>query len=251
MFDKAADYYDTFRPSYPSEIVDKIIRTTNITSNSKLLEIGAGSGKATLLFAPHNYEILCVDPGENLVKNGRIKFSEYNKINFVVARFEELDLLPKQYDVVFSAQSFHWIPQPIGYEKCSYILRDNGHLALFWNMYITYNNELDHELIEISNKYGGFADFLTVEGCEERIESIIAGIENSSHFNTPVIHRALWNQRYTADEYIGFVQTGNSFVQKSESEKLEAYADIRMLADKHGGFIDRPCLCVLYIASKK
>ncbi|MHB8127371.1 MAG: hypothetical protein ACYDEX_00030 [Mobilitalea sp.] len=25
MFDKAAEYYDTFRPSYPSEIIEKII----------------------------------------------------------------------------------------------------------------------------------------------------------------------------------------------------------------------------------
>jgi len=251
MFDRAAEYYDTFRPSYPSEIVDKIISATNITSNSKLLEIGAGSGKATTLFVPYNYEILCVDPGENLVKNGRIKFSEYNKIKFEVARFEELNLLPKYYDVVFSAQSFHWIPQPIGYEKCSYILKDNGHLALFWNMYITYDNELDQELIELSNKYGGFADFLTKNGCEERIESIKTGIENSGHFNTPLIHRVLWNQRYTADEYFGFALTGNHFVQKSELEKSKAYDDIGKLAFKHGGIINRPYLCVLYIASKK
>ena len=51
MFDKAADYYDKYRPSYPREIIDTLIAETQIKENSKLLEIGAGSGKATELLA--------------------------------------------------------------------------------------------------------------------------------------------------------------------------------------------------------
>jgi SAM-dependent methyltransferase len=251
MFDQTAEYYDRFRPSYPMDIVNNIISRTSINHKSKLLEIGAGSGKATELFAPFKFDIYCVEPGENLVRNGRIKFSEFSNVRFEVARFEDLDLLPQQYDVIFSAQSFHWVPQPIGYEKCAYALKDDGYLALFWNMYITYDNDLDNELLEVSKKHGGFADFLSVDGCERRIELIVASIENSGHFKSPLIHRVFWSQAYTADEYFGFVQTGNSFVQKSDEEKLNAYHDIEKLADKHGGVINRPYLCVLYLTYKK
>lgn len=251
MFDQTAEYYDTFRPSYPREIIKKIVSSTHVNPHSKLLEIGAGSGKATALFEPYGLDILCIEPGENLVRNGRIKFSEFENIKFEVGRFEEIDLPERQYDVIFSAQAFHWIPQPIGYEKCAYTLKDNGYLALFWNMYITYDNELDHELLELSNKYGGFSDFLSSEGCEKRIDSIVAGIENSGYFNTPEVHRVLWNHVYTAEEYFGFVNTGNSFVQKSEEEKANAFNDIKKLAEKHGGSIHRPYLCVLYLASMK
>lgn len=251
MFDQTAEYYDTFRPSYPVEIIDKIISATNVNSHSKLLEIGAGSGKATILFMPHNLKIHCVEPGENLVRKGRIKFDKTDNIEFEVGRFEELDLLPKQYDLIFSAQAFHWIPQPIGYEKCAYSLKDKGYLALFWNMYITLNNELDNELIKTSNKYGGFTDFLSADECENRIDSIIQGIKNSGYFNAPEVFRVSWNKSYNADEFFGLVRTGNSFVQKSEEEKSRAYNDIKKLADKHGGFINRPYLCVLYLTSKK
>ena len=250
MFDQSAEYYDKFRPGYPNEIISMIIDVTGINSDSKLLEIGAGSGKATAQFAPYNFDIHCIEPGANLVENGRIKFSEYNKIKFEVARFEELDLLPNNYDLIFSAQSFHWIPQPIGYEKCYCYLKHNGYLALFWNMYITYDNDTDNELLEISNKHGGFADFLSEDECEKRIYTVAEGISNSGFFNKPLIHRVLWNQKYTADEYIGFVQTGNRFIQKPEEEKLAAYNDIKRLADKHIGIIDRPYLCVLYLAQK-
>ena len=250
MFDQAAEYYDSFRPSYPKEIVDTIINSTGINSNSRLLEIGAASGKATELFAPYNFDIHCIDPGANLVKNGRIKFSDYKNIRFDIKRFEEMDLLANYYDLIFSAQAFHWIPQPIGYEKCAYTLKDKGYLALFWNMYITFDNDIDNELLEISHKHGGFADFLTEDGCEKRICTIAEGIGNSGFFHAPLIHRVLWNKKYTADEYYGFVQTGNRFLQKTDEEKHRAYTDIKGLADKHEGIIHRPYLCVLYLAKK-
>jgi len=47
------------------------------------------------------------------------------KRGFAVSRFEDYDLLPKQYDVVFAAQSFHWVPQPAGHEKCAYTLKND------------------------------------------------------------------------------------------------------------------------------
>lgn len=251
MFDKTADYYDKFRPSYPEAIIKKIIELARINENSRVLEIGAGSGKATELFAPKNIRINCIEPGETLVRNGRIKLFQYDRIKFEISTFEEAQLDANFYDLIFSAQAFHWIFQPIGYEKCAYTLKSKGYLALFWNMYITYDNELDKELIKLSNKYGGFADFLSEEECEARIQTISEEIKNSGYFTFPQIYRVLWNKEYTAEEYYGFVKTGNRFIQKSEKEKLEAYGDICKLADEHGGILNRPYLCVLYLAQKQ
>lgn len=72
----------------------------------------------------------------------------------------------------------------------------------------------------------------------------------NGYFECPSIHRVLWSQQYSAEEYYGFVQTGNRFVRKSDDEKLAAYEDIRGLADRHGGKIERPYLCALYLAKK-
>ena len=75
MFNQAADIYDKFRPSYPSEIANSLITETGITKGSKLLEIGAGRGKAKELFADKGFEILCLDPGEDLVDIGNRRFA--------------------------------------------------------------------------------------------------------------------------------------------------------------------------------
>jgi ubiquinone/menaquinone biosynthesis C-methylase UbiE len=250
MFNQAADYYDRFRPSYPREIIHTLIEKSRISKGSKLLEIGSGSGKATVLLKDGEYNICCIDPGLDLVRKGNENFSAYPNVRFICSRFEEYKLEEQSYELIYAAQSFHWVPQPIGFEKCAYILKEKGYLAPFWNMYITYDNEVDRELLEISSRYGGFADFLSEEDCEKRISSITNSIEKSGLFTKPEVYRHLWKQTYTADEYYGFALNGNAFMQKSDSEKDKAYRELIDLADRHGGVIERPYLCVLYIARK-
>ena len=249
MFNQMADYYDKFRPGYPPEIIDSLISKANLSQSSNLLEIGAGSGKATELFTGKRFNILCIEPGEDLAEIGITKFKDEN-FKFHQARFEECDLPAETFDTVFAAQAFHWIPQPQGYEKCAYILKSGGYLALFWNMYITYDNDLNNELLAISARHGGFADFLSAENCETRINTISSDIENSGLFSKPEIIRSQWKHSYSADEYFGFALTGNSFVQKSDEEKQEAYKELKKLAENHGEKIDRPYLCVLYLSRK-
>lgn len=251
MFDKAAEYYDKFRPGYPKEIIEAMIEETKLSNQSKTLEIGAGSGKATEYFKDYGFSIRCIEPGENLVKNGRIKYKEYSNIKFDCGRFEELEPVSEKYDLIFAAQSFHWVPQPIGYQKCAEMLKENGNLALFWNMYLVNNNDDDKDLLRLSNKYGGFADFLNEEQCENRIGSIVHAIENSGLFETPIVYKHLWKQEYTAHEYYGFVLTGNRFLQLSDEVKEMARKEIEEHANKFGGKIIRPYLCVLYLACKK
>lgn len=250
MFNQAAEYYDNYRPGYPQEIVDSIISATGIIKSSDLLEIGCGSGKATGQLIGNGFNILGIDPGEDLVRIGNERFKNEN-VSFVKGRFEEYDFAQKKFDVVYAAQSFHWVPQPIGYQKCADILKDNGFLALFWNMYVLNDNDTDKELIEISNRYGGIADFVTKSECESRINSIVSQIVDSKLFEEPSVIRKLWQQDYTADEFYGFVLTGNRFMQNSDEDKQKAYNDIVALAEKNGGIIERPYLCVLYMAKKK
>lgn len=249
MFNQAAEYYDKYRPGYPQEIIDSLISVTGITEGSDLLEIGCGSGKATGQLVGNGFNILGIDPGEDLVCIGNKRFENEN-ISFVKGRFEEYDFEQKKFDVVYAAQSFHWVPQPVGYKKCADVLKDNGYLVLFWNMYILNDSDTDKELLEISKRYGGIADFVTKTECNDRINSIVSQIEDSHLFEKPTVISKLWKQNYTADEFYGFALTGNRFIQNTDVDKKIAYNDIVELAKKNSGIIERQYLCVLYIAKK-
>ena len=61
--------YDQVRPSYPAQLIRDIITATNIGANSTLLEIGAGTGKATVQFAEKGFKIHAIEIGSRcLVK---------------------------------------------------------------------------------------------------------------------------------------------------------------------------------------
>ena len=92
MFDLAADYYDRYRPSYPLEIIQSLVEYANVTKDSNLLEIGAGSGKATELLEGYGCKIHCVEVGEHLVERGKEKFAKNPNISFECGRFEELKI---------------------------------------------------------------------------------------------------------------------------------------------------------------
>lgn len=250
MFNQAAEYYDKNRPSYPKEIIDSLISVTGITVDADLLEIGCGSGKATEQLIGKGFNLLGIDPGEDLVHIGNERFKNEN-VNFVKGRFEEFDFEDKKFDVIYAAQSYHWVPQPVGYQKCADVLKNNGYIALFWNMYVLSDSDADRELFEISKRYGGIADFVTETECKNRIDSIVSQIIDSKLFEKPTVIRKLWKKDYTADEFYGFALTGNRFMQNSDEDKQRAYNDIVALAEKNGGIIERPYLCVLYIAKKK
>ncbi len=249
MFDRMSDYYDRYRPGYPQELVDIFLERAEIHQGDRLLEIGAGSGKATEQFCGKGLNITCIEPGVSLAEIGQRRFPD-ERFEFVAARFEDMEHDGKSYDAVFSAQAFHWIAKPDGYIKSARLLKKGGMLALIWNMYITYPNDTDRELTELSARYGGFADFLSEAECEARIDAITREIEQSGLFSSPEVYRRLWKIDYTADDYYGFVMTGNRFVQKSCEEKEQARNDISRLAQRHGGIIERPYLCVMYLASK-
>jgi ubiquinone/menaquinone biosynthesis C-methylase UbiE len=186
MFNQMAEYYDIFRPSYPQEIINAIIDKASLVSGAKLLEIGAGSGKATAQFADYNLEILCVEPGPELAARGRERFIGKN-IEFIVSRFEDYSPSFIDYDAIISAQAFHWLPQPEGYEKCAAVLKDGGYLAPFWNIGIIKETKLDKELFDLMETHNAFTSDTTESKYNERMKEISDGISGSGFFNEPEI----------------------------------------------------------------
>ena len=54
------------RPSYPAVAVDACFRLGNLESHARVLEIGCGTGQATILFAERGCSIVGLEPNERL-----------------------------------------------------------------------------------------------------------------------------------------------------------------------------------------
>lgn len=72
-----ATSYDTYRPSYPAEAVEDLLKKLQIAgvAKARIVEVGAGTGKFTETLAARNegFEIIAVEPHEEMQKVLRSK----------------------------------------------------------------------------------------------------------------------------------------------------------------------------------
>ncbi len=249
-FDKSSDYYDNFRPSYPEKLINDIVNKTGVNSKSAILEIGAGSGKATELFVNKGFQITCIEPGENLAKKGELKFQQSNQVNYIVSRFEEWEGEKEHYDLILSAQAFHWVPKPIGYEKCYNALKESKYMCLFWNYYFASENNYDVELQELFKEYPiGYLD--TKESLENKINYTVEEIHQTGLFKNIEVIQYPWSLEYDDNQYIGFLKTGNGYLTMDDRTREKVENKIRDIINRNGGKITREFKCTMFMAQKK
>ena len=57
LYNTIAETYDANRPDYPASMIVDIVEAGNLSETSKLMEIGAGTGKATTDFLSRGFSI--------------------------------------------------------------------------------------------------------------------------------------------------------------------------------------------------
>lgn len=129
-FDEVAFLYNAVRPHYPGEQFSTLIDITQLDADATLLEIGAGTGQATKPLAKKGFQITAVELGHSLAQVAKSELDDYTNVQLLNTSFEEADFLPKTFDLVYAATSFHWIDPAIKYTKTHSLLRDKGYLAV-------------------------------------------------------------------------------------------------------------------------
>lgn len=249
-FDGVADLYDCYRPGYPAELIADVIQISGIQPDGRILEIGCGTGKATILFAPKGYPMVCLEPGQNLLAVAARNLSAYPQVNFVQARFEEWDSQGETFDLAISAQAYHWVPEEVRYAKTASILKPQGYLAAFWNMYPGMAGEVRQALDQV---YRQKAPELVnaVTPVEDLIASRADSLRISPYFENVVVKKYPWSMRYSTHEYLGLLNTYSDHLSLAEQRRRELFREIAAVIDQHGGYLERPYLAVVYLAQRE
>lgn len=153
-----AGIYEDIRPSYPERLIQDIIKNTDLKLDDRLLEIGAGTGKATVQFAEKGFRVHAIELGEDMAEILKDKCSHYSNVSLDVVSFEEWNCSDnKKFDMIYSAQAFHWIEKKVKYKKCHELLKDNGYLVLFWynpcDNKLPETKEIEEKVNRIVEKY--------------------------------------------------------------------------------------------------
>jgi SAM-dependent methyltransferase len=108
-FDGVASLYDEVRPGYPERLFDNLASISGTGPGTRALELGCGTGQATLPLARRGYRILGVELSANLAAMARTKLADYPNARVLACSFEEWPLEKGAFDLVVSATAFHWV----------------------------------------------------------------------------------------------------------------------------------------------
>ncbi|NNH56422.1 class I SAM-dependent methyltransferase [Rhizobium laguerreae] len=132
--DDPANYHRA-RPAYPQATWTALRERAGLRAGIDILEIGAGSGLATMALLGHRpRSLVAVEPDGRLADYLRVSIDN-PCLDIVEAAFEAVDLKPASFDLVAAATMFHWLDPTASLEKIHGLLRPGGAVALWWNVF--------------------------------------------------------------------------------------------------------------------
>lgn len=249
-FNEDENNYDKYRPTYANELFSDIIRYSSLCSTSKALEIGIGTGQATLPILQTGCHVTAIELGNNLAKYVSDKFSTFSNINVINADFMEYPIEKAYFDLIYCATAFHWLPIDKGYEKVRCELCEYGTIALFWNHpFPNRKNDIsnvanrrvydkfwpsDKELFEFSEK-----------DCQRRIDEL-------EQFGFKDIEAKLYHRvrTLTSDEYNSLLNTYSDHRALDKEVKSAFEMEMKRAINDIGGKINIYDTMDLYLARK-
>ena len=87
-FGTVAEQYDRARPTYPSAVYDDLAALGGIPPGGRVLEIGPGTGKATVELARRGYEVVAVELSPDLAAVARRNLEAFPHAEIATADFE-------------------------------------------------------------------------------------------------------------------------------------------------------------------
>jgi len=251
VFDEDAERYDRARPRYPDVLLDDLCELAQLDAGSRVIEIGCGTGQATVPLARRGMTIVAVELGANLAAVARRNLVSYPNVDVVVGAFEDWRLPDEPFDAVVAFTAFRWLDAERALPKIATALRPGGALII----------------VNTEHVAGGTAPFFVdVQDCyvrwdpdvEEGIrlepaEAVAARVDlraDAAHrFGEAVLRCYETDRVYTSETYLDVLQTYSGMRAIDAPARTELLACIGELIDsRYGGMIVKRYLRTMRVA---
>lgn len=249
-FEEVPELYDRARPAYPRELFDDLVVLTGVPSGGRMLEIGPGTGQATLPLAQRDFLITAIELGQGLASVARQNLHAYSNVQIVNASFETWEPPEDPFDAVVAFTAFHWLDPAVRFTKTAAILRPGGALAIVATRHVQVADG-DDFWIEVQEDYDAIdpAEDNAPPPRPEDVEDLGDEIAAGGCFENVAARRYLWDVVYTADEYIDLLDTYSGHRRIEPERRARLYDAVhRRIAARSSGKVTKAYLATLNVA---
>lgn len=254
LFGSDAANYDVIRPSYPEEIYQFLTTTGALRPNRATLEIGAGNGLATrrLLESGVN-PLTAIEPDTRFSPILKAMAASYpTEFTLIASPFEEAELNAQSCDLIVAATSFHWVARPDGMRKAARLLKPEGHVALWWNVFgdpsreDPYHEATRDILGSLRSSPSGAPDAIPYA---LDVDARLSDFAQTGAFATPEHAFYRWTLILSPEQTAALYATFSSISELPRDEARAVLDQLTEVAQRQfGGTVERNMVSAIYVA---
>ena len=247
VFDTIPEQFDKFRPRYSADLFEYFIKTAGIGKETKVLEIGPGTGQATDPILDTGCDYHAIELGEHLYAKMQEKYGSRENFHTVNDDFITHDFGDQKFDVIYSAATIQWIPERVAFPKTLELLSSGGTLAMMYLIgdYKTPNEELYSNIQKVYDEY--YRPETEYKNMKEPFDYLHA----TDYGYVDMTRRDFQGKRvFNADEYVQYCGTHCDHMVIPEPYKTKLFEGIRRAVLEAGDKVEFWDTYVLYLAKK-
>lgn len=131
-YSELADAYDK-RADYAADAIKRIASEANLSEQSIVCDIGAGTGKLTVPLSEYGCMIYAVEPNDNMRSYGIKNTSGKSNVRWFEGTGESTGMNSGMFDLAAFGSSFNVCDRSLALIECHRILKTDGYFVCMWN----------------------------------------------------------------------------------------------------------------------
>ncbi|MFF4456481.1 class I SAM-dependent methyltransferase [Streptomyces goshikiensis] len=256
VFGEVAETYEVARPGYADALVAEVLAYADLGERAAV-EVGAGTGKATVPFAALGTPMVCVEPDPRMAEVLRRNTSGYPGVRVHTGGFEDWRPGCRRFGLLFAATSWHWVDPERRWDLAHNALAPGGAVALFWNPQGVRDAELHAALAEVDGHHGiDHAPHAELASSYGDVPGNWAGLpgwpeeecRRDGRFTDLRAVRYRQDLHYDTDRYLGHLASLSRYRVLPPERRDQVLADTGRVLDAHGGGIETELFSDLFLA---
>lgn len=121
------------RPDYAESAIDKILSVSGISKVDKICDVGAGVAHLTIPLAKRGFEVVAVEPNDQMRHYGIERTKQFPNVRFVEGTGEHTEQAENAFALVTFGSSFNVCDRQQALVETARILKSKAWFACLWN----------------------------------------------------------------------------------------------------------------------